>query len=143
MGALHAAFLKSAADGPRAGRYTDFSGPRGRLQKSAKIGKNYEKINFPYNNFPKKDISLRKCTKKRSPSAERKKTRGFGATPLRHLPLPGVLHRFLNSVPGGLGPSLESSERKGRLGKNFQFFFAEGDVFFVHFLKEMAFLGSC
>ena len=33
MGALHAACLKSAADGPRAGRYTDFSGPRGRLQK--------------------------------------------------------------------------------------------------------------
>ena len=26
MGALHAACLKSAADGPRAGRYTDFSG---------------------------------------------------------------------------------------------------------------------
>ena len=34
MGALHAACLKSAADGPRAGRYTDFSGARRRLQKS-------------------------------------------------------------------------------------------------------------
>ena len=33
MGALHAACLKSAADGPRAGRYTDFSGARRRLQK--------------------------------------------------------------------------------------------------------------
>ena len=32
-------------------------------QKSAKISKKYEKkIDFPYNNFPKKDISLRKCT---------------------------------------------------------------------------------
>ena len=28
MGALHAACLKSAADGPRADRYTDFSGAR-------------------------------------------------------------------------------------------------------------------
>ena len=35
MGALHAACLKSAADGPRAGRYTDFSGARRRFQKSA------------------------------------------------------------------------------------------------------------
>ena len=35
---MHAACLKSAADGPRAGRYTDFSGPRGRLQKSLKKG---------------------------------------------------------------------------------------------------------
>ena len=34
MGALHAACLKSAADGPRAGRHTDFSGARRRLQKS-------------------------------------------------------------------------------------------------------------
>ena len=33
MGALHAACLKSAADSPEAGRYTDFSGARRRLQK--------------------------------------------------------------------------------------------------------------
>ena len=33
MGALHAACLKSAADGPGAGRYADFSGARRRLQK--------------------------------------------------------------------------------------------------------------
>ena len=31
--ALHAACLKSAADGPGVGRYTDFSGARRRLQK--------------------------------------------------------------------------------------------------------------
>ena len=30
--------LKSAADGPRAGRYTDFSGARRRLQKWSKNG---------------------------------------------------------------------------------------------------------
>ena len=30
---MHAACLKSAADGPRAGRYTDFSGARRRLQQ--------------------------------------------------------------------------------------------------------------
>ena len=32
-GALHAACLKSTADGPRASRYTDFSGARRRLPK--------------------------------------------------------------------------------------------------------------
>ena len=36
MGALHAACLKSVADGPRAGRYTDFSGARRQLQKWSK-----------------------------------------------------------------------------------------------------------
>ena len=39
-------------------------------QKSAKIMK---KIDFPYNNFPKKGISLRKCTQFFfSPSAKKK-----------------------------------------------------------------------
>ena len=56
---MHAACLKSAAVGPWAGRYTDFSGPRGRLQKSAK---NIRKIDFPYKNFPKKAIPLSKFT---------------------------------------------------------------------------------
>ena len=32
-GGLHPAFLKFAADGPRAGRYTDSSGARRRVQK--------------------------------------------------------------------------------------------------------------
>ena len=44
MGALHAACLKSAADGPRAGRYTDFSGPRGRLQKWVNNGRKWPKM---------------------------------------------------------------------------------------------------
>ena len=99
MGALHAACLKSAADGPRAGRYTDFSGARHRLQKWPKIGKNYEKIDFPYNNFPKKDISLRKCTKKKIAFGEQKVLkksrlrRYTAATPPR-----GVLYRFAAAV---------------------------------------------
>ena len=43
-GALHAACLKSAADGPGAGRYTDFSGPRDRLQKWAANGRKWPKM---------------------------------------------------------------------------------------------------
>ena len=31
------------------------------------------KIDFPYNNFPKKDISLRKCTKKTTTAFDEKK----------------------------------------------------------------------
>ena len=42
-------------------------------QKSAKIIK---KIDFPYNNFPKKDISLRKCTKNNKKTT--KKNNAFG-----------------------------------------------------------------
>ena len=61
-------------------------------QKSAKI---IRKIDFPYNNFPKKAVSLRKCTQKKSPSAKKVFFRAFGATPLRPW---GVLYRFLDSV---------------------------------------------
>ena len=40
IGGLHPAFLKAAADGPWAGRYTDSSGARRRLQKSGRVGEN-------------------------------------------------------------------------------------------------------
>ena len=50
-------------------------------QKSSKIIK---KIGFPYNNFPKKGISLRKYThKKKSPSAK-KKVKKFFAPAVRY-----------------------------------------------------------
>ena len=80
---MHAACLKSAAVGPWAGRYTDSSGARRRLQKwpktlpqcnmkmhqkrknRQKSAKIIRKIDFPYNDFPKKGISLRKCTPKK------------------------------------------------------------------------------
>ena len=47
MGALHAACLKSAADGPEAGRYTDFSAQGAGY-------KNYEKNRFSLQQLPKK-----------------------------------------------------------------------------------------
>ena len=58
MGALHAACLKSAADGPRAGRHTDFSGARRRLQKWAKMAGKWPKLG------PKMDENGRKWAKK-------------------------------------------------------------------------------
>ena len=91
MGALHEACLKSAADGPRAGRYTDFSGARRRLQKSAKIGKNYEKNRFSVQQLPKKEHFLKEMHKKKNRLRRKKKSRlrrYTAATP------PGVLQNF-------------------------------------------------
>ena len=58
-------------------------------QKSAIIGKNYEKIDFPYNNFPKKDISSRKCTKKKIAFGEKKVKKKFAPAALYHCDPPG------------------------------------------------------
>ena len=48
-----------------------------------------KKIDFPYNNFPKKAISLKKCTKKKIPPKSQKKNRACGA--LYRCDPPGVL----------------------------------------------------
>jgi len=49
-------------------------------QKSAKIMKK-QKIDFPYNNFPKKEIFLRKCTPKNIFRLRRKKKSIFFFAP--------------------------------------------------------------
>ena len=67
-------------------------------QKSAKIGKNYEKIDFPYNNFPKKGISLRKCTKKKI---------AFGEKKIKKKIAPAA--RYTAATPRGAIEFLESS----------------------------------
>ena len=67
-------------------------------QKSAKIIK---KIDFPYNNFPKKDISLRKCTpQKKSPSAKKKLKTFFAPAALYRCDPPGGAIEFLAPKPG-------------------------------------------
>jgi len=63
-------------------------------QKSAKIGKNYKKkIDFPYNNFPKKGIFLRKCTQFFFPPSAKKKSKFFFAPAAR----------YTAATPGGGG----------------------------------------
>ena len=52
------------------------------------------KIDFLYNNFPKKAISLRKCTKKKTPSAKKKSKIFFAPAALyRWTPPPPPCYR--------------------------------------------------
>ena len=65
-------------------------------QKSAKF---IRKIDFLYNNFPKKAISLRKCTKKKNRLRRKKKSKKKLA--------PAALYRWTPPTRGGWGCAIE------------------------------------
>ena len=50
-----------------------------------------KKIDFPYNNFPKKDISLRKCTQKKIAFGEKKSLKKNAPAALYRCDPPRVL----------------------------------------------------
>ena len=93
--------------------------------------KNIRKIDFPYNNFPKKDISFQKCTKKEKNAFDEKKSTFFSRLRRDGFTLPPGLYE---SGPAVQRPSYMSLPYvflipKLRFQKKFRY--SKGGGFFV------------